>query len=218
MNVTLLFSLLLASILFWVFIVSKLQEKPWLDKSVAPSDQFMSYPSQQIGLWVFMAVASSLFMLFIVIYSERATFSDWVKLDDPSLLWLNTAILALSSVVMQLANNLAGQHKKQIRYMWVAFFLTTLFVVGQFLAWVELNDAGIYLKTNPANSFFYLFTLLHAIHLFGGMVALARVLVRKHTDEIERDSSTTLSIKLCTTYWHFLLLLWLALFYFLVTT
>lgn len=218
MNVTLLFSLLLASILFWVFIVSKLQEKPWIDKTVAPPDQFMSYPSQQVGLWAFMGVASSLFMLFMVIYSERATFPDWVKLDDPSLLWFNTAILVLSSIVMQLANSLSGQYKKQITYMWIAFVLTSLFVVGQFLAWVELNNAGVYLRTNPANSFFFLFTLLHAIHLFGGMVALARVLVRKQIDEVKRDSSTTLSIKLCTTYWHFLLLLWLALFYFLKTT
>jgi len=67
--------------------------------------------------------------------------------------------------------------------------------------------------------FFYLFTLLHALHLIGGMFVLGKALVKaKSKDKLIQDAEMALSIKLCTTYWHFLLILWLALFYFLITT
>lgn len=219
MNTTLLFSLLLAAILFWIFLVSKLREKPWLDKSVAAPDKFVTYSSKQLGLWVFMAVATSLFLLFMIIYAERSTFPDWVRVSDPDILWFNTAVLILSSVVLQKAHTTQGNPALQTKLLWIGFGLTTLFLVGQFYAWRLLNGAGIYLGSNPANAFFYLFTLLHALHLIGGMFVLGKALVKaKSKDKLVQDAGMALSIKLCTTYWHFLLILWLALFYFLITT
>jgi cytochrome c oxidase subunit 3 len=87
---------------------------------------------------------------------------------------------------------------------------TLTFLVGQLFAWQQLNAAGYFLATNPANAFFYLFTGLHGLHLLGGIVALALTV-----DKVWRGfevNQVRLSVQLCAVYWHFLLALWLVLF------
>ena len=84
------------------------------------------------------------------------------------------------------------------------------FLVGQLFAWQQLNAAGYFLATNPANAFFYLLTGLHGLHLLGGLVALVLTI-----DKVWRGfelPQVRLSVKLCAIYWHYLLLLWLVLF------
>jgi len=84
------------------------------------------------------------------------------------------------------------------------------FLVGQLFAWQQLNAAGYFLATNPANAFFYLLTGLHGLHLLGGLVALVLTI-----DKVWRGfalAQVRLSVKLCAIYWHYLLLLWLVLF------
>ena len=84
------------------------------------------------------------------------------------------------------------------------------FLAGQLLAWRELVVAGYVLAGNPANSFFYLITGLHGLHILGGLFALARTIGKA------RDGADTValarSIELCAIYWHFLLVVWLVLF------
>ena len=43
------------------------------------------------------------------------------------------------------------------------------FLVGQLLAWQQLSAAGYFVASNPANSFFYLITAAHGLHLMGGL-------------------------------------------------
>jgi cytochrome c oxidase subunit 3 len=83
------------------------------------------------------------------------------------------------------------------------------FLVGQLLAWQQLSVAGYFVASNPANSFFYLITATHGLHLMGGLVALGRT-----TAKVWRGAEMTqvrLSVELCAIYWHFLLLVWLVL-------
>jgi cytochrome c oxidase subunit 3 len=84
-----------------------------------------------------------------------------------------------------------------------------IFLIGQLLAWRELSVAGYFLASNPANSFFYLITAVHGLHLMGGLVAVGRT-----TATVWRGAAVTqarLSVELCAIYWHFLLLVWLVL-------
>jgi cytochrome c oxidase subunit 3 len=84
-----------------------------------------------------------------------------------------------------------------------------IFLVGQLLAWRQLGLAGYFVASNPANSFFYLITAVHGLHLMGGVVALG-----KTTAKVWRGAAMTevrLSVELCAIYWHFLLLVWLVL-------
>ena len=100
--------------------------------------------------------------------------------------------------------------------MLVTGLLTAAFVVGQLVAWRELNARGQFLTGNPANSFFFLLTGLHALHMLGGMYVWTRATVRLFTGGTAE--TVRQSIELCTVYWHFLLLVWLVLFGLLLST
>ncbi|MFX5494500.1 cytochrome c oxidase subunit 3, partial [Acinetobacter baumannii] len=78
---------------------------------------------------------------------------------------------------------------------------------GQLLAWRQLSAAGYWLAANPANTFFYLLTALHGLHVAGGLAALGRVTVRAWRGS--DAGRLALSVELCATYWHFLLVIWL---------
>ena len=80
-------------------------------------------------------------------------------------------------------------------------------MVGQLVAWRQLGAAGYFLATNPANTFFYLLTALHGLHVFGGLVALGRT-----GERCGGGDDVRLSVELCAIYWHFLLVVWLLLF------
>src|SRR4029450_3204819 len=88
------------------------------------------------------------------------------------LLWINTAVLLASSASLERARrllrawDLAGTRS----WMGATGLLGGLFVAGQWLAWRQLASQGVYLSSNPHNSFFYLLTGLHALHLAGGLV------------------------------------------------
>ena len=90
------------------------------------------------------------------------------------------------------------------------------FLAGQLLAYRELVELGYFVSSNPANSFFYLITALHGLHLMGGLVAWGRT-----TDKVRRGAEVAkvrMSVEVCATYWHFLLLVWLVLFTLLLLT
>ena len=77
-------------------------------------------------------------------------------------------------------------------------------------AWQELSASGAFLAANPANSFFYLLTGMHGLHIVGGLVALARTIARAWTGPVTEHLQ--LLTELCAAYWHFLLFVWLCLF------
>jgi cytochrome c oxidase subunit 3 len=144
--------------------------------------------------------------------------ADWRPLSDPGLLWLNTAMLILSSVAMQWARIAARRGNiSGVRFGLVAGGVFSLaFLTGQYFAWQQLNAAGLFAATNPAYAFFYLITGLHALHLLGGLWVWGKTTTRVW-GEIE-IGNVSLSVELCTTYWHYLLLVWLVLFGLLLST
>jgi cytochrome c oxidase subunit 3 len=192
----------------------RLTAKPWLEEG--PIDDFpgtgaMTLPAAKIGLGVFLAVVGCLFTLFISAYSMRANMADWRELPVPRLLWFNTGVLVLSSVALQWAYLAARRSDIEgvILGLLAGGISAVVFLVGQLLAWHQLRVAGYFLASNPANSFFYLITAIHGLHLMGGLVALGRT-----TAKVWRGAKmieVRLSVELCTIYWHFLLFVWLVL-------
>lgn len=170
-----------------------------------------SLPAAKIGLGVFLAVVGSLFALFISAYSMRMNMVDWRTLPVPRLLWFNTGVLVMSSIALQWAQMAARRNDMDVALVGLLAggVSAFLFLVGQLLAWQQLNIAGYFLASNPANSFFYLITAVHGLHLMGGLVALGRT-----TAKVWHGVAATqvrLSVELCAIYWHFLLLVWLVL-------
>jgi cytochrome c oxidase subunit 3 len=172
----------------------------------------------QTGLWLFLAVVSSMFLLFIVSYYTRSQFPDWEKLTDPNILWVNTGLLLLASVALQLASNAAKRDAAStLRNALIASsLLTVAFVGGQLVAWEQLISAGYYVQGNPSTAFFYLVTGLHAIHLLGGLWYMLLVVIRLNRKQ--QHEKALKSVALCATYWHYLLLVWLVLFALLLRT
>ena len=85
--------------------------------------------------------------------------------------------------------------------------LGLLFVVGQYMAWLQLRSKGLYLATNPNSSFFYLFTALHALHVMGGLAGLVRVIRKLGQSTLRRST-----LNATAYYWHFMGVLWVYLF------
>jgi cytochrome c oxidase subunit 3 len=88
--------------------------------------------------------------------------------------------------------------------------LGVTFLAGQLVAWRELAAQGIYISSNPHSSFFYLLTSLHAVHLLGGVLALAYVSVAAL--RLRVGLSKRPAVEATALYWHFMDGLWLYLF------
>jgi len=213
----------LMGVIAWWLLKQSVNTRPWeASDHYASSEDFsgrsLPQPNAKLGLFIFLAVVTSLFALFISAYAMRMKLGDWRPLPDPDLLWLNTGALVLSSIALQWAH--VAAKREQVDHvrngLLAGGFFAFVFIGGQLLAWQQLGDAGYYAHSNPANAFFYLITGLHALHLLGGVVAWSMTTIKLlGGTEVAR---VRLSVELCAVYWHFLLVVWLILFGLLLST
>jgi cytochrome c oxidase subunit III len=153
-------------------------------------------------LMFFMALVSA----FIV---RKGLGGDWLPFTMPRILWLDTAILLASSGTLIHARRLFKRGDRAgFRHWWaVTTVLGLLFLAGQLIAWRQMVAAGFYLASNASNSFFYVLTAAHGLHLFGGIAALLFVgwgRLRKLT--------LATGTEIVSYYWHFMDGLWVFLF------
>lgn len=213
MSVILVFLLVIAGISFWWLSQQRLLSKPWLEQGAPlPGLEDTGVPTAKLGLAVFLAVVGCLFALFASAYFMRMALSDWQAPPIPRVLWVNTGILILSSIALQCAVAAARKEDAEMtKLALVTSGLTALvFLFGQLLAWRQLSREGFLLDSNPADSFFYLLTGMHGLHILGGLVALGATTARAFTDEPPQKLRN--SVELCAMYWHFLLFIWFGLF------
>jgi cytochrome c oxidase subunit 3 len=211
---------LMAGLVFWLFRQS-VNVRPW--QATSGRSGLVELPprainQRRVALATFAAVVLSFFALFISAYLMRMHFPDWQSLPKPRLLWLNTGMLVLGSAALQFASGAAvrGEVTGTRNGLIAGGVFTLAFIAGQVVVWRELQAAGHGVSINPANAFFYLLTALHALHMFGGLVAWSRptlLLVRGANVAGLRSS-----VELCTWYWHLLLVVWLVLFSVLLAT
>ena len=215
---------LIAGVIVWVLLATKLTARPWetpgapedVDAGIAPG-----VPPAKIGLWILLAVITSLFGLFLSAYSMRMQHAhgDWQAFNVPRLLWLNTALLILSSVAMEFARVAAkrGDAARTRIALIAGGVFAWVFLAGQLVAWRQLWASGYFMGSNPAIAFFFLLTGVHGLHLLGGLLVWGKTVVRMAHAGVE-VIDLRLSVELCTVYWHFLLLVWLVLFTVLLST
>ena len=224
MSLAVAFAALLAGVVVWGLLARRLTAKPW-ETPGSPEDleagSAVSLPPAKIGLWILLAVITSLFGLFISAYWMRMEHAhgDWTPLAVPRLLWLNTALLILSSAGMQRARAAARRAQaERVRVALIAAGVLALaFLAGQLVAWRQLSASGYFMANSPAIAFFYLLTGVHGLHLLGGLFVWGKTVVRMAQAGVEL-LDVALSVELCTVYWHYLLLVWLVLFALLLST
>jgi cytochrome c oxidase subunit 3 len=153
--------------------------------------------------------------------STGALVRDWLPLQLPNFLLVNTLVLLVSTLTMELARRQAVRaglasgieshaatrtETDGMPWLGLTAILGLSFLSGQWLVWRELAAAGFYVDTSPSSSFFYLLTGMHGIHLFGGILALlaagAAALLRKSA------ASRGVVVDATAWYWHFMTVLW----------
>ncbi|TFH75494.1 hypothetical protein E3V39_05110 [Gammaproteobacteria bacterium LSUCC0112] len=199
--------------------------KPW--DQVGLPDGIESKPvfavsNERLALTVFMIIASVVFSLLVVSYYIRMNIGDWVPMSIPTQVWLNTALLVLSSVFMQGAVFVSHKQLSVSLYsgagllFGIGGLFAIAFVAGQYQVWGLLADTGQGIRSNPANSFFYLLTSVHVAHLGGGLWVWSKSAIRlTHAATSDHFHQT---FSLCAVYWHFLLIVWIGLFLLLANT
>jgi cytochrome c oxidase subunit 3 len=168
-------------------------------------------------LWLFLVSIIMLFASQTSAYLVRRAEGNWLEFEMPVIFWYSTAVLLISSIAMQWAFYAAKKDQfKQLKIaISITFVLGLLFLWMQFEGWKELVDMNVYFVGNPSGSFFYVFTGLHGFHIITGLIVLftawtAAFRTRVHSKNLRR-------IEICVTYWHFLDILWIYLFVFLLT-
>lgn len=214
-----LLSLLMATIVWWLF-RQTINVQPWQAQAAiaARPRDLTSRPPAKLALWAFLAIATSLFALFVSAYATRLGLADWTPLPRPRLLVLNTALLVGASLAMQWAVH-AAHHADATtmrRALTAGGLLSLGFVAGQVVVWNQLYAAGFVVASSAAADFFFLLTAVHGLHVLGGVVAWARASLRAWGDP-DAARTTALSVELCATYWHYLLVVWLVLYALLVS-
>jgi cytochrome c oxidase subunit 3 len=231
-SLTVAYGALITGVIVWLLLVSRFRARPWEPLATTGEVEFeQRIPPARVGLWAFLAVVTSLFALFISAYFMRmghaTQATDWKPFPEPLILWINTAVLIFGSVAMQWARACVskGEGERTRAALTVAGVMTVAFLVGQILAWRLMIISGYFQPHNPAVAFFYLLTLMHALHVLGGLYVWGRMLVRMRALARERVADEALevrrkfrlSVELCTVYWHYLLFVWLVVFALLLT-
>ena len=186
---------------------------------------------------LFFALASDL-MFFVAIVSTffvnqssghvdayNRYVNEWLPTAIPPILWLNTAVLLLSAVTMEIARRQMfrendvmdewlglGKPITRSAIPWIAATtgLGLLFLGGQWIAWSQLAAEHVFFRSNPSSHFFFLITYTHAIHLFLGIGALITTLVGLYTS---RQLEARQILVDCTAwYWHTMGVFWIFLF------
>jgi cytochrome c oxidase subunit 3 len=231
LSLTVAYAALATGIIVWLILVRKLSAKSWETQAATPAgavadDEEPRWPAARVGLWIFLAVITSLFGLFVSAYYVRLSghhgsgpATDWVQLSEPPVLWLNSVLLIAASIAMQVSRRLirTGSVERSRNALLAGGLLTLAFLAGQFYAWVQVRESEFFSRLNPAVAFFYLLTAVHGLHLLGGLYVWGRTLARTRRPDIEAID-VRLSIELCSVYWHFLLLVWLGLFAVMLST
>jgi len=159
---------------------------------------------------VLLAASVMLFAAFTsAFFVRRGLGNDWVDTPLPRILWLNTAVLLVSSVAIELARRaLRSGRRTAFNRFWTAGTISgALFLAGQYIAWQQLNAAGVYIATNPSSSFFFLLTCVHAVHLIGGISALGYNDLQALRLRLGPGKRTAVDVS--AYFWHFLDAIWI---------
>ena len=163
----------------------------------------------RLGLLVGLGGITMLFAAFTSAYIVRSGSGDWAALELPPVVWLSTGLIVASSFTLERARRAFQQGRLASFRSWSAMTATlgAGFLMSQFASWAALNDAGIYLRSHPKSSFFFVLTGVHGVHLFAGVAALVALFGLAAAGRLVPGRSDAPA--LTAIYWHFVGGLWI---------
>jgi cytochrome c oxidase subunit III len=185
-------------------------------------DRYLVPTLYQVGVGIGIVSISIFFVALIVAYSFRMEADrTWQRFTAPSLLWLSTALLAVSSLAFEsgrraLRHAVVPAYRKRT-LITLAFGLA--FLIAQVAAARQLLDQGVGTSNDPHLSAYYMFMGLHGLHLAAGLTWLAVLYVRSRRLLAGTESDIRQHRRVAQAaamYWHFMGALWVVLFCFLL--
>lgn len=196
-----------------------------VNNGTAPADgNALSVPSRRLGLWAFIGSETLFFGSLIVAYLVyRGTNLARPDVQDPKA-FLNlgytailTTVLVASSLTMVLA--LAAIRRGDGRRFRVCLLLTAAlgacFLLGQAREFWGLTSQGVTLSSSLFGSTFFVLTGFHGLHVAIGVVWLLAVYVwvaLQSRASAATAPENTDDVELVGLYWHFVDLVWVAIF------
>jgi cytochrome c oxidase subunit 3 len=168
----------------------------------------MRWHVRDVGLWMFLGTVAMLFAAFTSALVVRMSSGDWIDVQLPAVLWLNTSVLVMSSATLERARRVgAAQRRAAVKWVVATCALGSLFFGGQIEAWRELSRQGVYLPSSPSAAFFYVLTGVHGAHLVAALVCVMVLLAKTARSAEWRDWPYAAGA--VSTFWHFLAGVWI---------
>lgn len=167
-------------------------------------------------LWVGIGSIIMMFAGFTSAYIVKREQPGWIGFSMPVIFWYSTAVMLLSSAVMQMSVS-AFKHRDMGKYRNLVGLTTglgVLFIILQVIGYWQLNKAGVKIEGSGGGVFFIIIFGIHALHVVGGVIALLVLFFRSLSSR--RRSYNIVPIDVTGTYWHFVDLLWVYLFLFFI--
>ena len=167
------------------------------------------------------AACASIVMIFIAFtsaYIVRKAQGNWLEFTMPNVFIISTVVLLCSSASLQASYRFFLRSKEVLYkvFMGLTFVLGITFLVLQVQGWTELTQMGVTLNGNPAGSFVFVISGVHALHLLGGIGTLIMALLHAFVLPFKPTEKRKLRFELTLIYWHFMDFLWVYLIIFLM--
>jgi cytochrome c oxidase subunit 3 len=167
-------------------------------------------------LWVGIASIIMMFAGFTSGYIVKRSQPNWVTFELPVIFWYSTAVILISSLLLMQALK-AFKQREMLKYRGLVvatLFSGVLFVIMQVIGFKQLWEKGFTLTGNVSFSFLYIIVGVHALHVLGGIIALLILFLKAFSSKVR--SYDVVPVEVVSTYWHFVDLLWVYLFVFLL--
>ena len=167
-------------------------------------------------LWLIIVSVVMMFAGLTSGYIVRQAEGNWTEFHLPDIFWFSTIAIVTSSLTMHwaLLSAKKADAVNQKRALWLSLVLGIVFLVCQWMAWVNLVSQKIYLAGNPSGSFLYIISGLHGLHIVAGLLLVVSSLIgvyRKIAPE-----RNVFKMEIASIFWHFIDILWIYLFVFLL--
>jgi cytochrome c oxidase subunit 3 len=150
-----------------------------------------------------------------IISKER---EDWLTdFQIPEAFYSSLIVLVISSLTFHFAK---VSIKKESNTQGMVLLATTLvlgliFVYLQFQGFSQIIENGYFFtgsESSITTSFIYLVVLMHLAHIFAALISVTVVIYNHY--KLKYINGKTLGVELAVTFWHFVDILWIYLFFF----
>jgi len=181
-----------------------------------PAGKYRYWPNlPQFGMLAFLASLTMFFGSLIFSYAWVLPANIGAQIQVPFTLWLSTALIAASAVTLVTARWQIRRARMAQYRLWLALTiaLALAFLGSQFWACLVLERQGAFeaLAGYQRGNVFYIFAGFHGLHLFGGIAALAALLIRVKSwvdaDEQALRRQRNLA-SIVAMYWNFVAISW----------